>query len=262
LEFTSGFRNLRLRKGDLKRYNPHELVWARIKNGIRAPGETRIRKGDKAAAEAEAPMWRGPDVAIEKIALPEDQIVTLPAGHYGEGEQEVYLEREYHLYPLPVGFLRHFEAHEAVAEIFGRADGFNDRIDPAGIRLMAGYLAIYDGRNLRDLINPLLTGDVRLELPCEAAVRAFLSVPELRVRKERVPMLITASPFVEGVVEEGGASNIALLRDGVIEESDSFVNYIGYENPPSRQYVVTRYGSNAGIIQNSGVLFNVLPRAA
>lgn len=256
----SGFESLRFRGKDARGYNPHELVWQRIRNGI-ASNEPRIREGDNPAEREEILHWRAPKIDIKSVELPSNQIVTVQAGDHDYGDHTVYLEREYHLLPLTTSFLRNFREHEAITEIFARVNRYNELFPVDNPSLMVGYLGIFDARNIRDVINPLLLGNVQLAVPSYAAVAAFLANPENRERINRVPYLLTQSPFVEDMVEQGSTCNVAFRR-GKIEETDVFVACRGHRSTQTQLYEIDSIESHADRIFNYGILFEVRSKTA
>jgi hypothetical protein len=254
----SGFGRLQFRGGDLRSYNPHNLVWERIKNGITPRNEPRIRAGDEPAKRGEVLRWRAPQIEIKPVQLPSDQIVRVPAGRYDCGTQMVYLERDFDMLPLTTRLLRHFSGHEAVAEIMERVDGYNSIVPVEGWKI-AGYIGPFDARNIRDVFNPLLLGNDQLEIPSFASVAAFLSIPQNAERVKRVPYLLTQSPFVKKVIEEGSASNIAFRNRG-IQENDVFVSCEVERNPEAKRYQVGRVETPVDFILNRGMVFEVRPK--
>jgi hypothetical protein len=285
---TGGTAKLRFRRTDVSGpfgVNFDQFIWDRIKNGISTSGP-KIRWDDDLRKKDDVLAERSEVKEIGKIKLPLAQIFALRAGYYqnlqGCGKLPVHhvrLERDVYMFLLTIGFLKRFLPHEAVAEIFSRVDGFNtrDQYLNAGRVLkrgiikkratlppqMVGYLGIYDAQNLADIINPALEGDIQLAIPTEAQVSVLFANRRFRrvFSYYNVAYVITASRYHAGEIEVEDTTS-KILDNSKIDEADEFVHRGAYRDPETGLYLVDRNNLSANKVFNSGIVFEVLPKAA
>lgn len=156
----------------------------------------------------------------------QDQRITLKQGRYrnlggceNNPRHDVILHRPFELTPLTMGLLREFSTHPTVRSIIDRRYN-KDKKDSEMVR----EISVVDVLEILEFINPALISEkVRLRLPSEAVIEAFLSSLRHRMTRRGMQFLLTASRHEkERAGVDAQALEIEIGKEN-ISEGDEFV---------------------------------------
>jgi hypothetical protein len=207
-----------------------------------------------------------------------NSLIDIPKGKFIEtgkyvpsSGSELELTTERRLFPLTIGFLKNIAFADCVQEIFLRMEESPSSNFRRSDSEMVGWLSLVDAANLADLINCSIEGRIKLKIPSELLVSAFLHQRRLSDIKMS-PIILTANHFYRAetessftyvndlrqrAVDEKLIGDRRVLSDPTVigEKKGAFV----YRCPATgKEGVVERWGQPANSSMNNGVFFEVV----